>query len=296
MAVKSLKQMLDAKQFIIAPGVFDGFSTMLAHRAGFDALYMTGYGVSASRYGLPDAGLVTLSDMLGALQIIRSLTDRPIIADADTGYGGLLNVRHTVRRYEAEGASAIQIEDQEMPKKCGHTLGRRVIPMEEMAAKVQVAAEARRSADTLIIARTDARTALGLDEAIRRAVAYARAGADILFVESPESEDELARIGQEVDAPLLANMTPKGARTPELPASRLQQLGFSVAIYPGVGFGPALGAMESAYLHLRRHGATDDQGAVSLVGAHHLTGFPEVWALEKEWNARFGAPQEKADK
>ena len=295
MAVNSLRQMLDAKHFIVAPGVFDGFSAMLAHRAGFDALYMTGYGVSASRYGLPDAGLTTLSDMLGALQIIRSLTDRPIIADADTGYGGLLNVRHTVRRYEAEGASAIQIEDQEIPKKCGHTLGRRVIPMAEMAAKVRVAAEARRSAETLIIARTDARTALGLDEAIRRVIAYAQAGADILFIESPESEAELARIGREVDAPLLANMAPKGARTPELPASRLQQLGFDVAIYPGVGFGPALGAMEAAYLHLRRYGATDGNGPASLNSAHQLTGFPEVWALEKEWDARFGAKEEKGD-
>jgi 2-methylisocitrate lyase-like PEP mutase family enzyme len=280
--------MLGEKRFIIAPGVFDGFSAMLAHRTGFDALYMTGYGVSASRYGLPDAGLTTLTDMLAALQTIRLLTDRPIIADADTGYGGLLNVRHTVRRYEAAGANAIQIEDQEIPKKCGHTLGRRVIPMSEMVAKVHVAVEARLSSDTLIIARTDARTAHGLDEAITRAQAYAKAGADILFVESPESEAEMIRIGQEIEAPLVANMVPKGARTPELPAARLQELGFDMAIYPGVGFGAALGAMEKAYAYLKQNGMSDADGPTPLTGAHALTGFPEVWALEKDWDTRFG--------
>ncbi len=288
MAVKSLLHMLNEKRFIMAPGIFDGFSAMLANRAGFDALYMTGYGVSASRYGLPDAGLTTLTDMLDALEIVRSLTDLPIIADADTGYGGLLNVRHTVRRYEAAGANAIQIEDQEIPKKCGHTLGRRVIPMAEMAAKVHVAVEARRSADTLIIARTDARTANGLDDAITRANAYAAAGADILFVESPESEAELARIGREVNAPLLANMVPKGARTPELPAAKLKELGFDIAIYPGVGFGAALGAMEQAYAYLKQNGLSDANGPAPLTGAHTLTGFPEVWALEKDWDSRFG--------
>lgn len=288
MPVPSLRQMLDEKRFIAAPGVFDGFSAMLANRAGFDALYMTGYGVSASRYGLPDAGLTTLTDMLEALQIICSLTDLPVIADADTGYGGLLNVRHTVRRYEAAGASAIQLEDQEIPKKCGHTLGRRVIPMADMVAKVNVAVEARRSAGTLIIARTDARTAHGLDDAIARAQAYAAAGADILFVESPESEAELARIGREVSAPLLANMVPKGARTPELPAAMLQQLGFDIAIYPGVGFGAALGAMEQAYAYLRQNGVTDGNGLAPLTSVHTLTGFPEVWELEKDWGSRFG--------
>ena len=197
-------------------------------------------------------------------------------------------MRHTVRRYEAAGANAIQLEDQEIPKKCGHTLGRRVIPMAEMEAKVQVAVEARLSPDTLIIARTDARTAHGLDEAIARAQAYAKAGADILFVESPESEAELARIGQEVDAPLLANMAPKGARTPELPAARLKELGFDIAIYPGIGFGAALGAMEQAYAYLKQNGVSDTNGPTSLAGTHTLTGFPEVWALEKDWDSRFG--------
>jgi 2-methylisocitrate lyase-like PEP mutase family enzyme len=194
----SLTELLDRDGIILAPGVFDGFSARLADRAGFDALYMTGYGVSASRYGLPDAGLVGLGEMVDALRMIRSVTTKPIIADADTGYGGLLNVRHTVRQYEAAGASAIQIEDQDFPKKCGHTLGRRLIGADEMVAKVTVAVEARQNADTLIIARTDARTEFGLEEAIARARAYHAAGADILFVESPESEQELETIGPDI--------------------------------------------------------------------------------------------------
>ena len=279
--------MLIRGKMIVAPGVFDGFSAMVAERTGFDALYMTGYGVSASRYGFPDAGLVTLTQMVDALRVIRSVTERPIIADADTGYGGLLNVRHTVRQYEAAGANAIQIEDQDFPKKCGHTLGRRVIPMADMVAKVQVAVEARASEETLIVARTDARTDHGLDEAIERAHAYHRAGADILFVESPETVEELARIGAEVDAPLLANMVGRGGRTPELPAARLQELGFNVAIYPGVGFGAALTAMENAYGHLKANGAMDETAPTPITGAHKLVGFPEVWALEKDWDARF---------
>lgn len=282
-----LRDMLSAGKMIVAPGVFDGFSAMVADRTGFDALYMTGYGVSASRYGYPDVGLVTLTQMVDALRVIRSVTDQPIIADADTGYGGLLNVRHTVREYEAAGANAIQIEDQDFPKKCGHTLGRRVIATADMVAKVQVAVEARRSDDTLIIARTDARTEHGLDEAIDRACAYRAAGADILFVESPESVEELEQIGREVDAPLLANMVGRGGRTPELPAARLRDIGFNVAIYPGAGFGAAAAAMETAYAHLKEHGATDETTPTPITGTHKLVGFPEVWALEKDWDARF---------
>ncbi|HBF97243.1 MAG TPA: carboxyvinyl-carboxyphosphonate phosphorylmutase [Alphaproteobacteria bacterium] len=283
----SLTELLDRDGIILAPGVFDGFSARLADRAGFDALYMTGYGVSASRYGLPDAGLVGLGEMVDALRMIRSVTTKPIIADADTGYGGLLNVRHTVRQYEAAGASAIQIEDQDFPKKCGHTLGRRLIGADEMVAKVTVAVEARQNADTLIIARTDARTEFGLEEAIARARAYHAAGADILFVESPESEQELETIGRALDAPLLANMVGSGGRTPELPASKLHALGFKIAIYPGIGFGAALPAMEGAFAHLRQAGEIPKNGPQPITGAHKLVGFPEIWALEKDWDKRF---------
>ncbi|HEX2891959.1 isocitrate lyase/PEP mutase family protein, partial [Vineibacter terrae] len=187
-----LRQTLQRGTFVSAPGVFDLISAKIADGMGFSALYMTGYGTVASHLGLPDAGLATYSDMVGRVERIAAMTRTPLIADGDTGYGGLLNVRHTVRGYEAAGAAAIQLEDQEFPKKCGHTPGRRVIAAEAMVRKIGVAAQSRRSDDFLIIARTDARTSLGLDEALRRAALYQKAGADILFIESPESEVEMA--------------------------------------------------------------------------------------------------------
>src|SRR5215510_16420288 len=192
---RAFAERLGRKELIAAPGVYDMISAKLADRLGFDCLYMTGYGVVASHLGLPDAGLATYTDMVSRVAQIASQTRTPLIADGDTGYGGLLNVQHTVQGYEAAGAQAIQLEDQEVPKKCGHTPGRRVVPMADMVRKIEVAAAARRSRDFLIIARTDARTAHGLDEALRRADAYARAGADVLFVESPESVDEMRHIG-----------------------------------------------------------------------------------------------------
>src|SRR5690606_24997352 len=173
---------------------------------GFNALYMTGYGVVASYLGLPDAGLASYTDMVGRVRQIARGTTTPLIADGDTGYGGLLNVDFTVRGYEEAGAQAVQIEDQEYPKKCGHTPGRRVVPIADAVRRIKVASEARSSKDFHIIARTDARTALGLDEALRRGEAFLKAGADILFIESPESEAEMEKIGRSFDVPLVANM------------------------------------------------------------------------------------------
>src|SRR5258706_9757754 len=177
-----LRSLLAKKDFIVAPGVFEMLSAKIADGLGFKALYMTGYGISSSHLGLADAGLVTYRDMVERARRIAEGTDTPLIADADTGFGGLLNIRHTVRGYEAAGVQAIQIEDQETPKKCGHTPNRRVIPARDMCRKIEVAVDARTLPDTLIIARTDARTSLGLDEAIRRGQDYAKAGADIVFV------------------------------------------------------------------------------------------------------------------
>ena len=219
----NLRQRLQSRELLVAPGIFDMVSLRLANTFGFEALYMTGYGTVASHLGLPDAGLATYTDMVGRVKAFASQATAPLIADGDTGYGGLLNVRHTVRGYEEAGASAIQLEDQEFPKKCGHTPGRRVIPMEEMARKIRVAVESRASRDFLVIARTDARTALGLDEALRRGEAYARAGADVLFIESPESEAEMRAIGRAFDLPLVANMVEKG-RTPVLAKADLESL------------------------------------------------------------------------
>ena len=280
----ALARRIRARELTIAPGVFDMISARVADRAGFDALYMTGYGIAASHMGLPDAGLVSYSEMVGRAARICAGTRTPLIADADTGFGGLLNVRHTVRGYEAAGVAAIQIEDQEFPKKCGHAPGRRVVPLDDMVRKVEVAVDARRSDDFLIVARTDSRSSLGLDEAIRRGRAFARAGADVVFIEAPESEEEFERIGGEIDAPLLANMV-EGGFSPVVPADTLARLGFAVAIYPGTGFLATAKTLETVYGHLRANGSSIDlkAGSFSIGEMHELMGFGEVWDFEKRW-------------
>ena len=280
----ALARRIRARELTVAPGVFDMISAKVADRAGFDALYMTGYGIAASHMGLPDAGLVSYSDMLGRAARICEAVRTPLIADADTGFGGLLNVHHTVRGYEAAGVAAIQIEDQEFPKKCGHAPGRRVVPLDDMLRKVEVAVEARDSDDFLIIARTDSRSSLGLDEAIRRGQGFSKAGADVVFIEAPESEDEFERIGREIDAPLLANMV-EGGFSPVLPAETLARLGFAIAIYPGTGFLATAKMLENVYGHLKTNGSSIDLKAESLsIGEmHELMGFGEVWEFEKRW-------------
>jgi 2-methylisocitrate lyase-like PEP mutase family enzyme len=285
MADPRLKAALREGGFVVAPGIFDMISARVADGMGFTALYATGFGTVASHLGIADAGLATYTDMVSRVGRFATECRTPVIADADTGYGGLLNVRHTVRGYEAAGITAIQIEDQEVPKKCGHTPGRKVIPAHEMCLKIEVAVEARQSPDFLIVARTDARTGLGLDEAIARGKAYARAGADIVFVESPESEAEMERIGQEIDAPLLANMV-EGGRTPILPASRLKAIGYDIAIYPAVGFLAVAAAAERVYAHLRTHGDSTGLPAQESYGFARiceLMGFPDVWDFERRW-------------
>jgi 2-methylisocitrate lyase-like PEP mutase family enzyme len=221
--------------------------------------------------------------MVGRAGAMARGSRTPVIADADTGYGGLLNVRHTVLGYEAAGITGIQLEDQEVPKKCGHTPGRRVIPAEEMVLKIKVAAEARRNRDFLIVARTDARTNLGLEEAIRRGRMYGEAGADVVFVESPESEAEMAEICRSIAKPLLANIV-EGGRTPILPRERLEALGYAIAIYPAVGFLAAAQALEAAYATLRDTGAppTESYGFGRICD---LMNFPEVWEFDRKWAA-----------
>lgn len=280
----NLRGMLAAGEFIVAPGVFEMFSAKIADRMDFKALYMTGYGVSGSHLGLPDAGLVTYRDMVERARTIAQGTSKPLIADADTGFGGLINVRETVRGYEAAGVQAIQIEDQEMPKKCGHTPNRRVLPLADALKRIEVALEARKSRDFLVIARTDARTGLGLDEAIKRGKAFAEAGADVVFVEAPESEDEFRRIGEALKgkAWLLANMVPTG-KSPVASAERLNAYGFSIAIYPSAGMGPACAALEASYQYLLEHGSTAGSPvpAYDMQQLHTLVGFPDVWAFER---------------
>lgn len=281
----ALKAAFDAGKFIVAPGVFDGISTLVADRMGFDCLYVTGFGTVASHLGVADAGIATYTDMVGRVGRFAQLARTPVIADADTGYGGLLNVRHTVMGYEAAGVSGIQLEDQEVPKKCGHTPGRRVIPAGEMVLKIKVAVEARRDPNVLIVARTDARTTLGLEEAIRRGRMYGDAGADIVFVESPESEAEMIEVGRSINRPLLSNCV-EGGRTPILPAARLKEIGYNIAIYPAAGFLAAAAALERAYTHLREHGDSIAMGdPYGFARMTELMGFPEVWEFDKRWAA-----------
>jgi 2,3-dimethylmalate lyase len=275
----SLRQRLSRPGLLAAPGVYDMVSLRLADRMDFDALYMTGFGTVASHLGLPDAGLATYTDMVGRVEAMARMARTPLIADADTGYGGLLNVQHTVQGYEAAGAQAIQLEDQEFPKKCGHTPGRRVISMADMVRKIRVAVQARRSADFLVIARTDARTALGLDEALRRAEAYASAGADILFIESPESEDEMCRIGRSFHLPLLANMV-EGGRTPVLAAPVLEEIGYKIAIYPVTALLAAAQAMKAVYEGFAGR-APVAPALMPFAEMTQLMGFEDVWAFEK---------------
>lgn len=281
---KTLRERLKQPGLLSAPGVFDMVSLRLADTFGFDALYMTGFGAVASHMGLPDAGLATYSDMVGRVKAMASMAETPLIADGDTGYGGLLNVAHTVRGYEAAGAAAIQLEDQEFPKKCGHTPGRRVIPMADMVRKIQVASDARSSRDFLIIARTDARSALGLDEALRRADAYARAGADILFVESPETQDEMRQIGRSFELPLLANMV-EGGRTPVLSHQELESIGYKLAIFPVTALLAATEAMKAVYESFKKNGSSAGISTPLMPFADltKLLGFEEIWEFEKRY-------------
>ncbi|MEZ0305719.1 MAG: oxaloacetate decarboxylase [Hyphomicrobiaceae bacterium] len=280
---KKLRKALAGRGLVTAPGVYDMISARIADGMGFSALYMTGYGVSAS-LGLPDAGLVSYTEMVERVAQICQGTSTPVVCDGDTGFGGLLNVERTVQGYERAGAAGIQLEDQVFPKKCGHTPGRRVVPIEQMVRKIEVAAASRASPDFLIVARTDARTNHGLDEALRRGEAFAKAGADVLFIESPESEEEMGRIGRNFDLPLIANMV-EGGRTPVLPKKRLEELGYRMAIYPGTGFLAVAQALERVYGVLKDKGSTDTlkDELYSFDKFCRLVGFEHVWEFDKLW-------------
>ncbi|ORV94308.1 carboxyvinyl-carboxyphosphonate phosphorylmutase [Mycobacterium interjectum] len=232
-ARQRLKDLLAKHELIVAPGVFDGISAQLTKRTGHVAAYMTGAGVAASGFGLPDIGLVTATEMAErARMITAALGDIPLIADADTGYGAPMNVVRTVRSYDAAGVAAIQLEDQVFPKRCGHLPDKQIVEPAMFEQTLAAALDARSDDGLLVIARTDARAPLGLDAAIERANRYAQAGADLIFVEAPQDDGEIKRIAREVDAPLLINLV-LGGMTPLQSAARLQELGYAIAIHPG---------------------------------------------------------------
>lgn len=228
---RTLRSLVEKKNGLLVPGAYDGVSARLVERAGFPAVYMTGYGTSASRLGLPDLGYAGLAEMSDHARNLAAAVGIPLIADADTGYGNALGVRRTVQAYEAAGVAALHIEDQLAPKRCGHLSGHQLVPLEEFAGKIRAAVDARRDPDLLVIARTDAISAVGLDEALRRGEAAVRAGADVLFIEAPRDEAQVARIAKAFDTPLLYNYA-SGGRSPLLPMPALRALGYAIVLLP----------------------------------------------------------------
>src|SRR6185503_772634 len=253
---QTLKKLLNRKQLLVAPGCFDGLSARLVQEAGYDAAYLSG-GAVARSMGIPDIGLVTMSESIERAVEVVSAIKIPIIADADTGYGNAVNLVRSVREFERAGVAAIHIEDQITPKRCGHLDGKEVIPRGEMEMKLEAALNTRSDPDFCIIARTDARGVNGFDDAIERARAFAKLGVDAIFVEAPQSEEELAEIPRRIpDVPLLVNVF-KGGKTPMLPMQRLEQMGYRIAIYPSETQRAGIYAMRSALSTLKRDGTTE---------------------------------------
>jgi len=285
MANPILRQMLNKGDFFVVPGMQDMIATAVANKVGFPIVYGTGYWLTASSLGMPDAGLASYTQMLDRMATLVQTSNAAVIADADTGYGGLLNVAHTVKGYERAGVTAIQIEDQEFPKKCGHTPFKRCVPVEDMVEKIKVAAETREDKENfLIIARTDARAADGVDAALRRLEAYDKAGADILFFEAPQSEAEMREACAAFKKPMMANMA-DGGKTPILPAAQLADIGYDFAIYPSMTSLVAAAAMEQALRQLKEQGLSQspDIPLFDFTEFCKLIGFQQVWDFEKRW-------------
>lgn len=226
-----LRELVERRSGLVVPGAYDGVSAKLVEAAGFPVVYMTGYGVSASRLGMPDMGFAGLGEMADQARNLATAVSIPVIADADTGYGNALNVRRTVELYEAAGVAALHLEDQQLPKRCGHLAGKMVVAPSEFAGKIRAAVEARQDADLMIIARTDAIAVSGFDDALRRGEAAVKAGADLLFIEAPTTEAQIEQIARTFDTPLLFNYAP-GGRSPLLPFARLRELGYAVILLP----------------------------------------------------------------
>lgn len=284
--MKTLKQRLEENRILVAPGAYDGLSTRVIDKLNFEAVYVTGYGASASILGWADVGLITQTEMAN---VVRNVSNRIggekfLIADGNTGYGGIINIKRTVNEFEKAGADAIQIEDQVMPKKCGHMLGKQIIPCEEMIEKIKVAVESRTSEDFLIIARTDARSIENISVALQRAKKYAKANADVIFVESPRSVEELKLIRREIEKPIMANMV-EGGRTPLLSVKQLQEIGFDLVIYPITALLSAAKAINDSLQILREEGETNQilHKLYSFEKCNDLLGLSEIRELERRY-------------
>ncbi len=283
---QTLKQLLKRNKLLVAPGCFDGLSARLVQEAGFEAAYLSG-GAVARSMGIPDIGLVTMSESIDrAVQVVAAI-NIPIIADADTGYGNAVNLVRSVREFERAGVAAIHIEDQITPKRCGHLDGKEVISLSEMAKKLEAALATRTDPDFCIIARTDARGVNGFDDAVKRANAFAKLGVDAIFFEAPQSEDELAEIPQRVpNIPLLVNVF-KGGKTPMLPMERLEQMGYRIAIYPSETQRAAIHAMRTALSTLKREGTTEsiDAALTTFKDRDKVVGLDDWNKIERDYMA-----------
>jgi carboxyvinyl-carboxyphosphonate phosphorylmutase len=283
-----LRKLIAGRETIVAPGAYDALTARIIEQAGFPAVYMTGFGTTASLLGRPDVGLLTMSEMVDNARRMARAIDIPLIADADTGYGNPLNVIRTVQEYERAGVSAIHIEDQVTPKKCGHMENKQVVAASEMVEKIHAAVEARTSADFLIIARTDARAVEGLDSALRRARLYREAGADVLFVEAPQSESEVAQVAAELaDAPLLFNFA-EGGKTPPIPLDRLRELGYRIVIFPIGALLAATTAVRKLAAEIQAHGTPIAllSGMISFTEFNQMIGLSEIHQLERRFSSR----------
>ena len=278
-----LRELLSSPGLLLAPGCYDGMSARLVERAGFKAAYMTGFGSAASVLGMPDTGLISFAEMSHHAANLAAAIDIPLIADADTGYGNAVNTYRTVKSYARAGVAAVQIEDQVSPKKCGHTKGKLVVPLEEMVGKIHAACDARAEQDIVIVARTDARAVNGFDDALERAQAFAEAGADVIFYEAPESVEEMEKVASSIQAHTLINVA-LGGMTPSLHADELQRMGFKIAIYPGMLLRIAAWAMkEELERFSREKDFTGEDDRMGFAEIKDIVGFPWYYEMEEKY-------------
>lgn len=282
---RQLRDILAQEKTILVPGAYDAFSAKILKQAGFKIVYMSGSAVTASLTGMPDVGLLNMTEMVNQARYIINAIDLPLICDADNGYGNPINVIRTVREYERVGVAGIHIEDQVAPKKCGHFEGKQILPAEEMVMKIKAALYARENSDFLIIARTDARSVMGLKEAVWRAHIFVEAGAEMIFVESPQSKEELRTIAAELaGTPLLVNMV-EGGKTPILPFEELSGMGFKIVLYPTSGIRVVARAMQELAAHLCTHSSTAgfEDRLVSFEDRNRITGLAQINELENRF-------------
>lgn len=283
---QQIREFLKAERSLVMPGVYDALSAKIAARAGFEVIFVTGYSLSATLLGEPDFGLLTQTEMLSAAQRICSVAETPVIVDADTGYGNAVNVIRTVKELIRAGAAGMFLEDQVWPKRCGHMRGKQVIPLEEQLKKLQAALSARQGGDLYLVARTDARQALGLEEAIKRGVAFKEMGADAVFIEAPESKEEMREIARHVPGPLVANMIERGV-TPLMRPEELKELGFNLIVWPLGPLYASAQALQTVYTTLRTHGTTQGiiDRLISFNEFHEIVGLEEKYALDARYKS-----------